>query len=156
MIMIPIMAFIARLCGASWTPKRFPAELVWGLIIALLVSATLEQLIIFTVWGYVAMQLGHGRFYAMNGANLVDPNPETIETYIQKLYKGDITKPLYSWVCMGTKGALIALPLGLAAAACNAILWPLFYYVGHRIIKKPEWAEILSGAGLGFLMWGAM
>jgi len=152
--LIPIMAILARLCGASWTPKRYPAEIVWAAAVAILAQpATIAHMLIFTAWGYAAMQLGHGRFYGMNGANLNDPVPEDIESYIQKLYKGDIAKPLYSWLCMGAKGFLVALPLGAWPAIANSLLWPFSYWLGMKVVKNGAYAEILAGAFLGSLAW---
>jgi len=153
MITIPIMAFLGRLCGASWTPSWLPAKLLWALAIGALTYTNAHLFLIVVAWSFVAMQLGHGRFYGMQGANLADPNPEDIEQYVQKVYKGDITKPIYSWLCMGTKGFLIGLPVGIIPALANAIWWPFSYYVGMRVIKDGAYAEVLAGAGLGLIIW---
>lgn len=157
LLLIPLMAFFGRVCGASWQPKKYPAEWVWAFVIALAAQPlTISHLIILTIWGFIAMQLGHGRFFAMQGANLADPKPEQIETFIQKVYKGDITKPVYSWLCMGAKGFLIALPLGFSAAVANALLWPLAYYIGFRKLNDGAYAEVLAGGFLGSLIWASL
>lgn len=154
MFIIPTMAVLARLCGASWSPKWLPSELLWALVIAAATTTTPHIFVIVAVWSYAAMQLGHGRFYKMTGANLADPEPEEIERYIQKFYKGDITKPIYSWVCMGAKGLIIGLPIGLAPAVVNALLWPAAYFIGMRVLKNGAYAEVIAGAVVGALLWG--
>lgn len=146
---IPVMSFFSRLHGASWTPKWIPSAVLWGLSTAYFAESSVDHSMLFVVWGYIAIQLGHGRFYEMKGANISDPNLEEIEKWLN--YKGDITKPLYSWVCMGFKGLLIGLPFGFAGLA-NAVLWPFSYYIGMRIIKDGAYAEILAGAFLGLLI----
>lgn len=156
MLFIPLMAFLARLCGAKWQPKGFPCEWVWGLAIALLCSNTIEQVIILTVWGYVAMQLGHGNFYGMRGVAALNDQPEKLEQFTRKVYRWSIYEPAYSWSCMGSKGFLIALPLGLAVAAANALLWPLAYYIGFRKLNDGAYAEVLAGGFLGSLIWASL
>lgn len=153
LLVIPIMALFARMCGASWTPKWFPAEGAWAVAIAITVSSTVYQFIVITIFSYVAMQLGHGRVYGMNGANLTDPKPEAIEAIVQKLYTGDITKPIYSWLCIGLKGFLIGLPLGILAGCLNALWWPFSYWLGMKKLGDGAYAEIAAGAGVGILVW---
>lgn len=103
----------------------------------------------------LALNTGHGRFFAMDGANLNDPNPEKIEKYLVLWwYPGDITKPLYSWVCMGIKGLLVGLaafPYGLSLA----VLWPLSYYLSTRFSlgqDKTCAAEWLRGVFSGMVV----
>lgn len=98
-----------------------------------------------------AFSLGHGRFFGMNGANLNDPAPEKLELWIQKLYQRDITKPLYSWFCMAAKGLLIGLfinPFGFI----SAITWPVSYWLGMRVFKRPELSEWISGSSLSLIL----
>lgn len=94
---------------------------------------------------------GHGRFYAMNGANLADPNPEWIERIFGWMYRGDITKPAYSWFCMGIKGLLVGVataPLGLLLA----IVYPAAYWFSFKVMKnESESAEWISVGAAGFL-----
>lgn len=95
------------------------------------------------------MLKGHGRFYAMKGANINDPNPEWIETYlVLPWYPGDITKPIYSWVCMGIKGlgvGLFVFPYGLPLA----ILFPLSYYIAFKYTYDSAFAEWARGLFVG-------
>lgn len=94
-----------------------------------------------TVLGF---STGHGRFFAMQGANTNDPNPEWIEKHIVlPLYHGDIMKPLYSWVCMAVKGALIGLPI-FPYTLFTAAAWPLGYAIGMKYFKSTAFGEWFS------------
>lgn len=101
---------------------------------------------------FYGLSTGHGRFFAMKGANLADPNPEWIERNIAPwVYHGDITKPAYSWVCMGIKGLMIGLavpPAGLLLA----ILWPALYALSFRLKNDSAPAEWLTGAAAGLVL----
>lgn len=105
---------------------------------------------------WLSLNTGHGRFFAMQGANLNDPEPEWIEKYIASwAYKGDITKPAYSWFCMGVKG----LGVGLAAAPIGillAVLWPLSYHLSWKIANGTELAEWLRGLFSGLIVVAVM
>ena len=95
---------------------------------------------------------GHGRFYAMGGANLNDPNPEWIEKYcVMWWYPGDIAKPFYSYVCMSVKGAMIGaavFPFGLALV----LLWPICYGLSFHYWTDSAPGERMSGACAGFVL----
>lgn len=116
---------------------------LWGVLWLALLGGALSVL---------ALSSGHGRFYAMKGANLNDPNPEKIEKYlVLPWYPGDISKPLYSWVCMGIKG----LGIGLAVAPFGLVLVPLLplaYYIAFKYTYDSafaEWARgLLSGLAI--------
>lgn len=144
-----IMAFLARACGASWKPKG--AEYVFALpfgIGAYLSSGSVLIALAGYALSYLGMQTGHGRFYAMKGANIADPNPEFIERAFGWLYRGDIAKPAYSWYCMAIKGLIIgaaAFPFGLALA----VLWPLSYYISFKLENDSHAAEWLTGGFAG-------
>lgn len=93
-----------------------------------------------------ALSTGHGRFYGMAGATEGDNSPEWIEKYIMSwAYKGDIHKPLYSYICMGIKGLGIGLaiaPYGLALA----ITWPIAYKLALKYFDDTAYAEYATGA----------
>jgi len=92
---------------------------------------------------------GHGRFYAMRGANLADPDPEFIEKYLVGWwYKGNIATPLYSWVCMGVKGAMVGVAIAPFGCAL-ALLWPACYSIGLRFCGSSAPAERMSGGSAG-------
>jgi len=95
---------------------------------------------------------GHGRFYGMQGANLKDPNPEWIERrLVMWWYPGDISKPLYSYVCMAVKGAIIGaavFPFGLLLI----LLWPICYDIGFHFWRDSAQAERMSGACAGLVL----
>jgi hypothetical protein len=94
--------------------------------------------------------LGHGRVYAMKGANLSDPKPEKLERWFGWLYRGDITKPGYSWYIMGLKGFFVGLPIfpfNLPLAA----LWPAVYAWAFQHYKDSAPAEWLSCGFAGLL-----
>lgn len=139
--------------NATWLP-----ELIFAAVLAYF-APSLYWFIPALVWSYIWMQSGHGTFYNMLGYN--SPNdPDRIQTIekivrpVYNLFSGNIGHPAYSWVCMGFKGAMIAVPLGFTAVAVNAILWPLAYYIGNRIAGRNEIAECLSGAFLGLIIIG--
>lgn len=106
------------------------------------------------LWGWYAVPLaaitafgfstGHGRFFAMNGANTADPNPEWIEKYcVLWWYRGDITKPRYSWVCMGVKGLMIGAPI-MPSGLLFGLAWPASYAFGMRYFTSTALGEWLS------------
>lgn len=98
------------------------------------------------------LSTGHGRFFVMQGANLNDPNPEWIEkNLVLRFYKGDITKPLYSWVCMGIKGLMIGLPVFPFGIALG-LLWPAAYVVSNKCFKTTAIAEYLTGYFAGVII----
>lgn len=180
-LLIPLMSFLARLSGSSYlqewlgiTPntfwesffKRVP-EIIFGLIIGC-VSGYLNSWgwywwILASVWSFVAMETGHGTFYKMIGYddhNRPDDEPDkprvqTLEKIFRPLFllfKGDINNPSYSWFMMSIKGGLIAFPLGALPVILNAILWPTAYWIGHRKLNSPKYAEWISGAFIGLIL----
>jgi hypothetical protein len=90
--------------------------------------------------------MGHGRFYAMKGANLNDPNPEKIEALPRGVYNKlglSLQSPGYSWWCMGLKGLVIG-----GVPACLA--WPFAYAVSFKLTNDSEQAEYTTGGFAGF------
>lgn len=91
-----------------------------------------------------AFATGHGRVYEMKGANLQDPKQEQLEVLFGWLYRGDITKPGYSWYIMGLKGFFIGLaipPIGLLLA----FLWPSAYswsWTTQNTSASAEWVTV--------------
>lgn len=148
-----IMAFLVRACGASWKFKgaEYLFALPFGCAAYISTGSALIGFVGYAL-SYFGMQTGHGRFYAMKGANLADSNPEFIERYIASwAYRGDITKPAYSWFCMGIKGLIIGLaafPFGLALA----VLWPLSYWASIKLENDTAMAEWLSGGFAGIVL----
>jgi hypothetical protein len=121
--------------AASYTP--YP---LWGQV--------LSAIIIFFGW-----ELGHGTFYQMGGYFSNEPGRiQTIERLIRAVYKGSIYTPLYSWLCMGAKGAIIGMPFGLTGAVTMALLLPMCYFIGHRLERIPEVAEYLAGIPLALVV----
>ncbi len=121
----------------------------------------------FFLWGWWAIPLaigpaygistGHGRFFAMNGANINDTNPEAIERYFalwfwQKVLKRDITERAYSWLCMAIKGVMIGLPI-LPLGLVLALYWPASYQFSMRVTNSTALAEWLSTTFAGIAMW---
>lgn len=177
-LLIPIMSFLARLSGSSYlqkwlgiTPntfwesffKRVP-EILFGLMIA--ATATIINdygfvgFCLSAVVSFFAMELGHGTFYAMRGYNHSTVNGkdriQTLEKLLRPVYtifSKNIYHPAYSWFMMGAKGSLIALPMGFIPTITNAVLWPVSYYIGHVILKKPNMSEWISGALIGLIMF---
>ena len=157
--LIPLMAFLHYWAGGNIfpLPKKFSwlPEATMGLIIAGAVSFHYGNWWIFApvaVFSFFMINLGHGTIYKMTGWQSSDPNrKQTLECVVRFFYRGDIHKPLYSWLCMGFKGLLIGLPLfpyGLSLA----FLWPLAYYLGNVQLGHNKYAELISGAILGVVI----
>ena len=157
-LFVLLMALANRCHGSgSWPGIGRP----FSYLVTFIAFAAGNYMLLGVTWLAVVMGLlscvglasGHGRFYAMNGANINDPNPEWIETAIaQNLYYGDITKPAYSWLCMGIKGAIVGLAI-FPFGALLAILWPASYYIGTRYFNGDTApAEWLRGVCCGLLL----
>lgn len=161
-LLIPAMCILGRAHGAGTTdeleqPTGFPSwartasAVAFMLVFALAASTAHWWLTPLGLAALFGLTTGHGRFFAMNGANLADPEPEVIETYfVMWWYPGDIAKPLYSWVCMGIKGFFIgaaAFPFGLLFI----ILWPTAYWLSFKKLTPPTsaHAEWMTGAIAG-------
>lgn len=170
--------------GAFWGSfaSRVP-EIIWAITIAVMLYLRLPEIVhvwsafdIFglhipavdlpswviasfaAVWSYIAIELGHGTFFAMKGYDSPD-NParkQTTEYVIQPIYEllgGDKHDPLYSWINMGFKGLLIAAPT-LPYGAPLVIGWPVAYWIAFRLLKKDSApAEMISGAFMGGVLW---
>lgn len=170
-IYVVLMSIAGRAHGAAThdevtgEPTGWPS---WGKLassIAFSLSFATVNYLTFHLWWlaligaaltWVMFNTGHGRFFAMQGANLNDPNPEWIEKNIASwAYKGSITKPAYSWFCMGVKG----LGVGLAAAPLGILLaffWPLSYHLSWKIANGTEVAEWLRGIFSALLIVAAL
>lgn len=161
LLLIPVMSILARMSGGG-----LGADKIWGrlpeLLFALVFSLASFKLygvwwvsVLFFIESYFAMEMGHGTFYEMKGYVYSEvngkPRKQLIEYFVRPFYFGNIEDPLYSWVCMAVKGFLIALPLGLLSPI-NAIMWPLSYWIGVKIIKNIEYGEWFSGGLSGFLI----
>lgn len=158
-LLVPIMAFLSRCCGASWC--RFPMEWVFALPFGYLgylhsglyIMGALSYSI-----SYFGMQLGHSNFFQMEGVDITNDKPEDIERITRPVFirfGGNVYSSLYSWFCMGLKGGVIGLaafPYGFALVA----LWPLAYWLGFRYIKTSVFAEYLSGAFAGLIVWASV
>lgn len=158
MITIPLMSLLARLHGASWKPKRFPAG--WAFAIPFGVAAYISTgSVLFGIVGvvisYLGIQLGHGNFYAMQGSEIID-QPESIEKIIRpvcRFLRIDHTKPIYSWLCMGVKGLIIGLP-AFPNGLILSLAWPFSYWLSFRVLKRESMpAEWISGAFAGAVLW---
>lgn len=103
----------------------------------------------------VGLSLGHGRFYAMEGANTADPEPELIEKYwalpIFNRLGLKITTPAYSWFCMGSKGLIINTPNTVFSPA-GAFLWPTLYAYSFKRFNTSAVAEYLTTGTAGILI----
>lgn len=154
---IALFAFAGRAHGAGGWPSwaKPVSKVLFGL------SFAAANFLLFGIWWlallggaltFFGLSTGHGRFFAMQGANIADPNPEWIEEYIASwAYRGDITKPAYSWFCMGIKGLMIGLaaaPYGLALA----VLWPLAYYLSFKFWNDSAPAEWMSATCAGMVI----
>lgn len=127
------------------------AMLMWGISWGVL-SASLSG---------VAFSLGHGNFYAMQGAqDIIKPGssaPEIIETHggrwLWYLLTGSasVGQPAYSWFMMALKWLLVALPLGPYAIAI-AIFTPAAYQVSFSKFGTSAPAEWLSTIFAGLVI----
>lgn len=151
MIVVPALIAVAisgRMHGIGNSVLRLLSYpfLGFGMLLA---TATLHgwiAAVIGTAICLLAFALGHGNFFAMNGAPLSGDAPEEIERYgarwiFQALF-GDaaIYHPAYSWWCMGTKWMLIglcAVPYGLLLG----LIGPMAYAASFRYLKTSAGAE---------------
>lgn len=142
-------------------PTGWPNWDKWAAKILLSLSMAGANYAMFNMWWiallcapltFFGVATGHGRWFGMQGANLSDPNPEFIEKVFGWLYRGDISKPGYSWFCFGIKGVWITAPLGFPALAM-AFLWPFSYYLSMKYESTTEYGEWLTGAFLGALLF---
>lgn len=165
-LIIPLMMFLGRAAGSRFLGDKN----VWGLLFAVPITLASTQLFDHTWWtlalAFVAawrgFEFGHGTFFAMTGysdhnrdENSPDePRIQTLEKFVRPIYTrlgGDINKPLYSWVCMGTKGFIMTLPLGLWALPA-AYLYPAAYWYGFRIEDNKSISELISAMVIGLLV----
>lgn len=104
-----------------------------------------------------AFKFGHGNFYQMQGVALDADHPETIERYgarwvWQKIFRGSIHTPAYSWWCMGLKWLLVGIvipPLGLTFA----LFAPAAYQFSFHFTKLNALAEWLTTIYAGMILW---
>lgn len=114
-----------------------------------------------STWSYLWMQTGHHTAYHMtlNPAAALE-RKQTLSVIVDpicKLLNQPLGGTFYCWLFMGLKGVLIHAPLGLFALPA-AVLWPLAYYLGRKVIPRyfPRFdggaaAELFSGAFSGLL-----
>lgn len=169
-----LMAFLSRASGSDgkrgslWTGWSGAPELAYGAVFGLACYSIYGNfwlsLVAFVV-SWRAMELGHGTFYDMQGWKGADgpphfgtpekPRMQTLDYVLLPLFKRlklNPRRPAYSWVAMGIKGLLIALPLG-PFVALNAVLFPASYAITrHYWPSKPELAEWTAGACAGVLI----
>lgn len=153
--LVVFMAFCGHWHGNGTSITRLISTIAFAAVfgyVAYTISPWLTPLGLLSMYG---LMTGHGRFFAMDGANLADPAPEWIEKYIAlplfNLFKWNVERPIYSWFCMGVKGLMIGLaaaPFGLALAA----LWPLAYYISFKFWNDSAPAEWMTGACAGVVV----
>ena len=109
--------------------------------------------------------MGHGTFYDMQGWKGADgpphfgsvekPRMQTLDYVLLPLFNLchlDPKQPVYSYLAIGIKGALIALPL-MWFALLNGLLFVLSYVITRRFWpSNPEYAEWVAGACAGIVI----
>lgn len=167
--LIPLMSFLARGAGADWFKLKTLFGVLFGAVFGVVSSVVYGHWvagIIGFLISWRGFEFGHGTFYAMFGyhdhnrdPNKPDfPRVQTLEKVVRPIYTklgGDIYSPLYSWVCMGTKGFLIGLAAGWYGLLL-VVLWPLAYWIGFRVEKSGAVAEWVSGMFAGMVIALAM
>ena len=162
--------FLGRAAGSDFLNVKN----VWGLLFAVPITLASTQLFDHTWWSLAiafviawrGFEFGHGTFYSMTGyfdhnrdENSPDePRVQTLEKLVRPIYTrlgGNIYNPLYSWVCMGTKGLIMTLPLGFWALPA-AILYPAAYWYGFRVEYNKSIAELISAMTIGFIVFLAI
>ncbi len=108
-------------------------------------------------WSYLWFQTGHAVAFHMNNGvehDAANGRKAFLSPVIDQLCRV-LRQPLggnfYCWSFMLLKGALIHAPLGYLCPA-GAFMFAASYWLGHRVIKRPEVAEYLSGAFSGLLI----
>lgn len=149
-----VSALAGRAHGSGWSSVGRVAAKIWlgslmGLGCYLLYGVWWLALlgVGLSIW---AFSTGHGRVYAMYGADLRDPNPEVLERIFGRFWKGPINRPAYSWYIMGLKGGLVSFPI-FPIGLLMCFLWPLSYYWSFKNYNSNELAEWASCGFAGFL-----
>lgn len=159
LLYIPLMAALARAAGGGLGAKyldKFHATWLPELLFAAVIGYA--NYLMFGLWwlaligiavSYAGIQTGHGNVLMSRFGLKHVPKPRlnTLDKIVTVKPTGGVA---YSWVFMGVKGCIIGLPvLGLPLA----VLWPLSYYIGLRLVP-PQWGlhEWLSGASVGLVI----
>lgn len=165
LFLIPLMSFLARAAGADWLKLKTVYGVIFGVVFGV-VSGVNSHWVIGILCGLLswrAYEFGHGTWYRMGGyqdhnSETEKPRIQTLERVFRPLYVKlglDIYDPLYSWYMMGVKGFLIGVSAGWNGLLLT-ILWPVSYWIGHRVFKRPAIAEWISGACAGFVLFLAL
>lgn len=152
--LIPFMMFLGRGAGSDW----WGMKQVFGFLFAFVLSICsfyIYDLWMFSVFSFLiawgGYETGHGTFYRMIGRKPNLERKEKIEKIIIPIFNKfnlDIHKPLYSWFCMGFKGFLIGVPLGIFGIPL-ILLYPASYWYGMRIEEKGSVSELISSMCVG-------
>jgi len=166
LLLIPLMAILARQAGGGMGAQHLHSKLTWlpEALFALVIGIVAYK-IHGPVWAsvgaltsYIFMQTGHGIAYHMgrNPKAAQGTRKQTLSIIVDPICKAlgwTLGERPYCYLFMGIKGLLIGLavaPWGLLMA----ILWPLAYDIGR--IRNNETAEFLSGAFMGGVLWLAL
>lgn len=166
-ILVTLLGALAGRAHGGGTVAGWPA---WGRIVSVIYLSALMGLANWMLFGFYAVaalataltafafSTGHGRFFAMQGADLTDPNPEVLEKLFGWLYWGDIAKPAYSWFMMGIKGFLIGaavLPFGIVLAGALPTLYS-WSFKTYKDSKPAEWfsGSVIAALAAGVILWG--
>lgn len=165
LLLIPLMAILARQAGGGMGAKHLPDWLTW---LPEAVFSLVVGLVSYKIHGpwwasvglltYIAFQSGHATAYHMgrNPAAAQGKRKQTLSYIVDPICKAlgwTLGERPYCYLFMGLKGLLIGLavaPWGLLMAA----LWPIAYDLGR--IRNNETAELLSGAFMGAVLWLAL
>lgn len=159
LLIIPAVAFLGRVGGASWGPRQvgevgaaaFTAYASWVLWGDLLPYYLIPVLALATT--YFGIQVGHGNVYNMGTSPDLPDSPRGLDRYFGWLGRifGKPRSAPYCWCLMGMKGLWIGLPIfpfGLALA----FLWPWSYYISFTRWRDSLPAEWISHGFLGTLI----
>lgn len=172
-LVVVFQSVMSRMSGGGLLAEKLPKflpellfSLSFGVVASRHFSEPLHAVLIglaCVAWSYLWMQTGHGTAYHMaaNPAAAQGDRKQFLSIVIDpicKLFSQPLGEAFYCWTFMGLKGALIHLPLGFYAAPA-AILWPLAYYIGHRLVPRfypkiegTAVAETIAGATSGVLI----
>lgn len=177
MLLVPWMSFLASAAGgnsgASWlvyrvgtsfgafwgsAASRLP-EIVWAISIA-----AVSTLVFGLGWygalvfipAYLAMETGHGNaFHDGVAEKLFSDRWQTLDYIVRPITNLLKFAPRSKWYCrvfMGIKGLLIGAPI-LWFGIPLVVLWPAAYAISFRTKGDSEYAELISGACMGLMLY---
>lgn len=162
-IIIAIMATLARLAGGGLFASKLPAklpEILFALpfgYVMVMHTANMYWGLATWLWSYIWMETGHGTAFHMGFKPEIAQGgrKQALSRFIDPVCNAlgyPLGGKLYCWLFMGLKGLLIGLPVAPWGLALS-FLWPLGYWLGRMIGNRHGAIEWISGAFAGLVIY---